>query len=73
MKLSKWVILKVLCSDGVERIGMLQEGDEDYSEERVIEHTELGSRWAHGRCAVWAEKMNMEIFDNDRNYTPIEY
>ena len=69
--LDTWAIIKVGCDDGQERVGMILEGCEDLTEERVIERG-LHEEMASAMVSHHAKELNMEQFDNDI-HEPIEY
>jgi hypothetical protein len=67
MNLDKWAVVKVLCTDGIERLGMIQEEGTDLAPERVILGG-LTEAEAEISLKVKAKKMGLEEFDNDEDY-----
>lgn len=69
--MNSYSIIKVLCSDGQERVGMIQECLEEHSQERVIERG-LHEEMASAMISYHAKELNLEVFDNDIHES-IEY
>lgn len=68
--MEKWSIVKVLCTDGVIRMGMLQEGIYgDIDETSAIDGLHgLHIQYAEACLPLAAEKYNLDQFDNCGEY-----
>jgi hypothetical protein len=65
MNIDKWAVIRVLCSDGVERVGMIQEETVDLTESRIIVKGLGNEKLAQHWVLTHAVDNDMEIFDNN--------
>lgn len=65
----KWLIVKVPCTDGKERIGMLIDEMLEINETERILKSGLHEEYAQAIVAKVAEEHNLELFDSqNENY-----
>lgn len=67
MNEDKWSLVKVLCTDGIERLGMVLEDCIDLTPERVLE-SGLHEEYAAAIIAPVAQNNGLEVFDNYEDY-----
>lgn len=72
LNLDLWAIVKVKCSDGVERVGMIQQDTCDLTPERVLLRG-LHEEYAIAVIPYFCDRDKLEKFDNDEDYEPIEF
>lgn len=72
LNLDLWAIVRVGCSDGIERVGLIQEETCDLTPERVLLRG-LHEEYAIAVISYFCDRDKLEEFDNNEDYEGIEY